>query len=306
MPAAVQVIDGLRGQQGREVHLGPVFRARESQAELLAAPDHVLDDLVDRVLLLPGVPGNAPPDLLADPRQERGRRDVGCVLGLVREEPAQVPIVKVRVVDAVLGPFPLVVRAERAADTLKRIHGLAGIDHRVAAGDVALAAVDGGLESSQALLAGGGAGLGLVELLAARIRAGSGDLKGALDLVAAALLRHPTYRPLRYAYLGYLQALGRHQEAIETLIELGKLYPRDPQLWNLRAKSYAALGKRLLQHQALAEVYFLQGTLRGAVEQLQLAQRSGDGDFYQLSSVEARLREFRNLLAEEAKDMKSR
>ena len=36
--------------------------------------------------------------------------------------------------------------------------------------------------------------------------------------------------------------------AIETLIELGKLYPRDPQLWNLRAKSYAALGKRLLQH----------------------------------------------------------
>ena len=146
----------------------------------------------------------------------------------------------------------------------------------------------------------------MVELLAARIRAGSGDLKGALDLVAAALLRHPTYRPLRYAYLGYLQALGRHQEAIETLIELGKLYPRDPQLWNLRAKSYAALGKRLLQHQALAEVYFLQGTLRGAVEQLQLAQRSGDGDFYQLSSVEARLREFRNLLAEEAKDMKSR
>ena len=141
----------------------------------------------------------------------------------------------------------------------------------------------------------------MVELLAARIKAGRGDLKGARDLVRAALQLHATYRPLRYAELEYLQALGQHQEAIATLTELGKLYPRDAQLWNLRAKSYAALGKRLLQHQALAEVYFLQGTLPAAVEQLQLAQRSGDGDFYQMSSVDARLRELRNLMAEQAK-----
>ncbi len=141
----------------------------------------------------------------------------------------------------------------------------------------------------------------MVELLAARIKAGKGDLKGARDLIGAALRQHATYRPLRYAELEYLQGLGLHQEAIATLSELGKLYPRDAQLWGLRAKSYAALGKRLLQHQALAEVYFLRGTLPAAVEQLQLAQRSGDGDFYQLSSVEARLRELRNLMAEQAK-----
>ncbi len=141
----------------------------------------------------------------------------------------------------------------------------------------------------------------MVELLAARIKAAEGDLKGARDIVSAALQQHSGYRPLSYAYLEYLQALGEHQRALAALTELGELYPHDAQLWSLKAKSYAALGKRLLQHQALAEVYFLQGTLPAAVEQLQLAQRSGDGDFYQLSSVDARLRELRMLMAEQAK-----
>ena len=141
----------------------------------------------------------------------------------------------------------------------------------------------------------------MVELLAARIKAERGDVKGARDLVSAALKVHSTYRPLRYAELEYLQALGENEKAIATLTELGKLYPHDAQLWSLRAKSYAALGKRLLQHQALAEVYVLQGTLPAAIEQLQLAQRSGDGDFYQQSSVDARLRELRNLMMEQVK-----
>ena len=51
------------------------------------------------------------------------------------------------------------------------------------------------------------------------------------------------------------------------------------------------MGKRLLQHRALAEVYALRGNLPGAIEQLQIAQKAGDGDFYQKSSVEARLKE---------------
>jgi predicted Zn-dependent protease len=37
------------------------------------------------------------------------------------------------------------------------------------------------------------------------------------------------------------------------------------------------------------------GSVPGAVEQLQIAVKSGDGDFYQLSATEARLRELRRL-----------
>ena len=85
-----------------------------------------------------------------------------------------------------------------------------------------------------------------------------------------------------------------------------KNYPRDAQLYALRARSYAALGKKLLQHQSQAEAYVLEGSLPAAIEQLQLAQKSGDGDFYQLSSVEARLRNLRQQLAEETKESKEK
>jgi len=141
----------------------------------------------------------------------------------------------------------------------------------------------------------------MVELLAARIKAGAGDVKGARDMVTTAIAQHSNYRPLRYAQVDYLQTLGQHSEAGVNLSELIKTYPRDARLFDLQAKSYAATGKRLLQHQALAEAYLLQGTLTGAIEQLQLAQKSGDGDFYQLSGVEARLRQLRVLQMEEKK-----
>jgi beta-barrel assembly-enhancing protease len=141
----------------------------------------------------------------------------------------------------------------------------------------------------------------MVELLAARVKAASGDVKGARDLIAAAVTLHPNYRPLRYAQVEYLQTLGQHADVIAMLADMIKIYPRDARLFDLQAKSYAATGKRLLQHQALAESYLQQGAIAAAIDQLQLAHKSGDGDFYQLSSVEARLRELRVLQVEEKK-----
>jgi beta-barrel assembly-enhancing protease len=141
----------------------------------------------------------------------------------------------------------------------------------------------------------------MVELLAARIRAANGDQAGARDILQAALAHDPNYRPLSYALVQSFQALGQHERALQLLAELVANTPRDPRLYRLRGQSHAALGQRLLQHQALAEAYYLQGTLSAAIDQLQLAQKSGDADFYLLSSVEARLREFRRLQAEESK-----
>jgi predicted Zn-dependent protease len=141
----------------------------------------------------------------------------------------------------------------------------------------------------------------MVELLVARIRVEAGDSAAARDVLRSALSRFPNSRPLNYAYVDVLQRMGQHQAALASLAELVKSYPRDVRLYSLQAKSYAASGKRLLHHQALAETYVLQGTLPAAIEQLQLAQKSGDGDFYQLSAVEARLRDLRTLQAEERK-----
>jgi len=141
----------------------------------------------------------------------------------------------------------------------------------------------------------------MIELLTARIRIAQGNPAAAKDILRSALSRHPNYRPLHYAYVETLQGMGQHQAAVAWLADLVKSYPRDARLYALQAKSYAASGKRLLHHQALAENYVLQGTLPAAIEQLQLAQKSGDGDFYQLSAVEARLRDLRSQQAEERK-----
>ena len=49
----------------------------------------------------------------------------------------------------------------------------------------------------------------------------------------------------------------------------------------------------LLSHQAQAEAYTRQSNLVAAIEQLQLGLKAGDGDFYQLSIAEARLKALR-------------
>ena len=142
--------------------------------------------------------------------------------------------------------------------------------------------------------------------LAARIKQAKGDNQGAADGLKQALARYPNNRALNYAYIEALQQLGKNRDAAALLDEQLKNYPRDARLYGLQAKGYASLGKRLLQHQAQAEAYVLQGSLPAAIEQLQLAQKSGDGDFYQLSSVEARLRDLRKQFEQETKEAKGK
>ena len=144
----------------------------------------------------------------------------------------------------------------------------------------------------------------MIETLAARIKQALGEQERAATMLSQARSRYPHSRSLLYAHVGALQAGGRDQEALTALTEPMRLYPRDASLHQLQAKCYAALGKRLLQHQAQAEVYVLQGSLPAAIEQLQLARSAGDGDFYQLSVVDARLKELRAQHAADVRDAK--
>jgi predicted Zn-dependent protease len=145
----------------------------------------------------------------------------------------------------------------------------------------------------------------MIETLAARLRRAAGDPAGALATLHGALERYPHYRPLVYDYVAALQDAGRNQEALDALAAPLRAHPRDARLHMLEAKTYAGLGKRFLQHQAQAEVYELHGSLPAAIEQLELARRAGDGNFYQLSIADARLRQLRARLKEQASNTKS-
>lgn len=144
----------------------------------------------------------------------------------------------------------------------------------------------------------------MLETLAARVRLALGDPAGALQVLKAAQTRYPQRRPILYALLDLLQEQGRFDEVQRALEEPLRLYRRDARLHEARARAYAGQGKRLLQHQSQAEVYVLRGSLPAAIEQLQFAQAAGDGNFYELSVVDARLRELRAEHVREMQDAK--
>jgi predicted Zn-dependent protease len=133
------------------------------------------------------------------------------------------------------------------------------------------------------------------------VRQANKDVAGAEKVLAQARARYPASRALLYAQVEVQQDASRNEQAIALLNEAVRNSPGDPRLRSLQSRSYAALGKRLLQHQAQGEYYALQGSLPAAIEQLQLARGAGDGDFYQLSVVDARLKELRAQQAAEGK-----
>jgi predicted Zn-dependent protease len=151
------------------------------------------------------------------------------------------------------------------------------------------------------LLRASGASAPMIDTLEARVLQALNDNAGAEKLLAESRARYPYSRPVMYAYIGVLQDSSRHPQAIAALTDAVRSYAGDPRLRALQSRSYAALGKRLLQHQAQGEYYALQGSLPAAIEQLQLARTAGDGDFYQLSVVDARLKELRTQQAGESK-----
>jgi predicted Zn-dependent protease len=135
----------------------------------------------------------------------------------------------------------------------------------------------------------------MVLALAAQVRKASGDAKGALALYAGAVQRHPRRRALIYDYAQSLLDARHPEEALKVLTDAVRALPPDARLYRLQAQSHADLGQRLQQHRAQAEAYLLMGSLPAAIEQLQIGLKSGDGDYYQLSSAEARLRELHAL-----------
>ena len=137
------------------------------------------------------------------------------------------------------------------------------------------------------------------------LRLAHGDPAGAAQVFREARGRFPQSRRLLYGELEALIDAGRPAEALTAVKAEVQTTPDSATLWELRARAEAALGKRLAQHRSLAELYTIRGNYAAAVEQLTFAQSAGDGDFFEQSAVDSRLREVRVLLAEQLRDMRS-
>ena len=121
--------------------------------------------------------------------------------------------------------------------------------------------------------------------------AGQGRMQEALATSQEALARFANPRRL---VLGHAQLLLRAQrltEARQTAESMVADKPDDLRAWDLLSRIYAVQGQRALSHRARAEVFWLQGALPAAIEQLKIAQAAKDTDFYHASAIDARLRE---------------
>ena len=137
--------------------------------------------------------------------------------------------------------------------------------------------------------------------LAAQVRVALNDLSGALAIYREALQDFPQAKSLVYGYAESLLSSRQYDQCLQLLEAQLQINFSDFKLYALQAKTYSAQGRRLQQHRAQAESYLLQGQLAQAIEQLQYAQRETDGNFYEQSVVDARLRELRVMQADEDK-----
>lgn len=120
-----------------------------------------------------------------------------------------------------------------------------------------------------------------------------GDFAGALAAATAGMEAFPQARTIAWQYGQTLQDMGRQDDAIAFLRDQIAQYHSEPTLYAMLAKSYLAKNWPMLEHQALAEEYYLRGSLQAAIVQLNLAHAAGGSDFYALSQIDARLTELK-------------
>lgn len=134
-----------------------------------------------------------------------------------------------------------------------------------------------------------------IESLDARIQVAKNNPQAAASQYAKGLSLFPNHRALIYGYAEHFLALHQPDKAIKLVQDKQALYPNDAYFYDILAKAYTAKNKNLLRFQAQGESYCRQYNLKKAIEQMELATKAKDGNFYEQSIVEARLKELKRL-----------
>lgn len=143
-----------------------------------------------------------------------------------------------------------------------------------------------------------------IEHLAGEVRMDQGRPAQARETYEKALAVMPGSRALFQGYVASLLETGESNKALTEIETRLRRTPEEAKLYDLQAKAYAAAGRQLSQHRALAEAHYRRGRIAAAVDQLELALKQRDGNFYERSGAEARSRELKAELLELKKDKK--
>ena len=131
----------------------------------------------------------------------------------------------------------------------------------------------------------------MIDQLEIEILIKKGDINAAYTSIKKALKKYPTYRAFVYELANYFIETNSQNEAIKFLQSYVLIFKTDPELYKLLAKAYSLNGKRLLQYESLAESFYYRYNLQEALVQMDMAVRASDGNFYEKSRVESRLKQ---------------
>lgn len=123
-------------------------------------------------------------------------------------------------------------------------------------------------------------------------------LSQALSLAEQGLQQYPESQAMKIAYVRTLISAKRYIEAAQFAEAQSKMHANELIWWELLAESYARQAKQAEQHSALAERFAQQALWLEALQQLQIARRADDTDFYLLSKIDARINQIKAVMRE--------
>lgn len=122
----------------------------------------------------------------------------------------------------------------------------------------------------------------------------------AVKLLEETLALYPGDVTVSIHYAEALMRTGRAEQARKLVAHLlEKPRAQTPEIYTLLARAAEAAGQRWQARQATAEMYFLNGQTDAAVGQLERALEIRDLDYYTRSSLEARLKELKDIAQSE-------
>ncbi len=144
-----------------------------------------------------------------------------------------------------------------------------------------------------------------LDITASELALAKGKYDEALLIAQSALKANPQSYAAGAAIINAELKLGRTNEAIAWLKNRTKLQPGETLWWGMLSDAYDQAKNLPMRHFALGEKYALEGAWPSAIEQLKIARTIGGTDFYQNSTIDARLREmqrqYRDMQMEESK-----
>ena len=141
-----------------------------------------------------------------------------------------------------------------------------------------------------------------LDITSSELALAKGKNEEALQIAQATLKAYPQSYAAGAAMVNAYLKLGKTNEAIAWLKARTRAQPNEVVWWTMLSNAYDQAKNIPMRHYALGEKYALEGAWPSAIEQLKIARAAESSDFYQASSIDARLRELQRQYRDELKE----